>query len=838
MPIADALKITYKLAKAIYDQAQLAKANKTQWQRLSERLDAVEQTLAGLETYPQNKRFEKNLQRLNKRLQQSIDLLQSYTDDNTIMRFVKAGGLKNKFTRLNAELSQAISDLQLGINVEQLFNRAQDEADWRQDLDNFRDAIKQLEQANRARHDSLRRRNDSVRHAQRHMHEQLQQLTVMLKTPARGAPDHLIRKVGTDDFDRAEKLGSGSFGDVYRGALDGSPVAVKQFREDLAHDARQEFIRETQVMAKLSSPRVVQLFAVCEDEKSSYAIIMEYMPQGDLYALLHNGQALEWNIRYQIAQDVGYGLKHLHDANIIHRDLKSRNVLLDSNLRAKLSDFGLSKVKTQSRTSVTATQGTAGAGTMAWMAPELFKRRARHTPKADVYSLGMVFWELAARQTPFADASNPALIGQWVTQGETEDIPENCPAKFARVIQSCWTYEPAQRPDTKQVMRALRKAIPPAPTAPLPAVAAPQVAQAPLTPPRRPQAKVSPPPRKLVSPELPTPATAPAPEKAPKSRRKSQRDKAPPPRYRQLPPEKGPDYGKGSPRLFRADEEKSPDNRRYAKDVSQLLLHVVRGEQDEAEAMLKAKPLLAQLSGDITDLSDRKFTNITAFQYAYWAVDVFMCEMIVGLRRVKQGDSYAYEQKPAPYLSEAAAAAQIAAWECHTDANKHGKNFSFNRLLTAYDDLEKHWDNWGWGKIEQHWCTVIGEAQRKLPAHVIQEYTTPERAFDPLPTFAADVKRVAAHEGQAGWPSKVATLSVYCGKSGEKWAVLRGYHRTAARRTEGPMRHSPGFHRSDRSAAVNLSVERSLQLSQLRQQLTAAPAQTTLSSRQYTPGNG
>jgi serine/threonine protein kinase len=139
--------------------------------------------------------------------------------------------------------------------------------------------------------------------------------------------------------------------------------------------------------------------------------------------------------------------------NILHRDLKSLNVLLDDRYRAKLCDFGLAKVKTETSSSTK----NEVAGTLAWMAPELFKRKAIYTKKADIYSYGMVLWEIAARQLPYQDANgNQALISKWVSEGEREEIPDDTPPKLASLIKFCWEAEPDKRPSAEQVVIELK----------------------------------------------------------------------------------------------------------------------------------------------------------------------------------------------------------------------------------------------------------------------------------------------------------------------------------------------------------------------------------------------
>lgn len=254
-----------------------------------------------------------------------------------------------------------------------------------------------------------------------------------------------------------KKLGEGGFGIVYKGSWQSEEVAIKTLRmTKLSSDLEEEFVREAQAMAKLNSPRIIRLFGICR-EPGAYAMIMEFMPKGDLYQLLSEKKnALPWTKRWQLATDIGEGLAYLHANNILHRDLKSLNILLDHNLRAKITDFGLAALKQHSSSMYT----ESSKGSVAWMAPELFTRKTKLTPASDVYAYGMILWEIAARQIPFLDAPNQQIIPTWIKEGEREDIPEDCPKPYAQLIESCWKADPEERPTAAKVLEALNLAKP------------------------------------------------------------------------------------------------------------------------------------------------------------------------------------------------------------------------------------------------------------------------------------------------------------------------------------------------------------------------------------------
>ena len=261
----------------------------------------------------------------------------------------------------------------------------------------------------------------------------------------------------------AKKLGQGGFGTVHEGTLqDHTQVAIKKLLLDrLTERAEEEFKNEAAIMAELRHPNLVALYGIVLQPE--YCMVMELLENGSLYSVLHSKRALDWDLRQRIALDMSRGLAFLHSKKILHRDLKSLNVLLDSNMRAKLADFGLSLVRAETKSKTTKKSSdtpTAGAaGTLRWMAPELFRRRAQYTPVCDIYSLAMTLWELAARKIPFSDAVDNSLVQKWVQEGEREDIPVDCPEHLTTLITQSWSETPTERPSALAIVQRLQAAM-------------------------------------------------------------------------------------------------------------------------------------------------------------------------------------------------------------------------------------------------------------------------------------------------------------------------------------------------------------------------------------------
>jgi len=249
-----------------------------------------------------------------------------------------------------------------------------------------------------------------------------------------------------------EVLGKGGFGTVYKGKLD---VAIKTLHlSDISVDDLDDFKHEISIMSQLQSPNIVHLFGACF-EQNHYSIVMEYFPNGDLSTYLSKNNNIPWKTRYQIASDITSGLSYLHKKGIIHADLKSLNILLDQNYCAKITDFGVSKLRLTSQT----VAGPHNAGSARWMAPELWEPLSKSNKSSDIYSLGMVLWELTSYKIPFIDTcqSDQQVMFFLVMKNGQEKIPQDTPQVLAQNIQMCWDRDPVKRPTADNVLVALKQ---------------------------------------------------------------------------------------------------------------------------------------------------------------------------------------------------------------------------------------------------------------------------------------------------------------------------------------------------------------------------------------------
>ncbi|XP_010274700.1 PREDICTED: serine/threonine-protein kinase EDR1 [Nelumbo nucifera] len=256
-----------------------------------------------------------------------------------------------------------------------------------------------------------------------------------------------------EEITLGERIGLGSYGEVYRGEWHGTEVAVKKFLDqDISGDALEEFRSEVRIMKRLRHPNVV-LFMGAVTRAPNLSIVTEFLPRGSLYRLIHRpNNQLDERRRLRMALDVARGMNYLHNCTpvIVHRDLKSPNLLVDKNWVVKVCDFGLSRMKHNTFLSSRSTAGTAE-----WMAPEVL-RNEPSDEKCDVYSFGVILWELSTLQQPWGGMNPMQVVGAVGFQHRRLDIPDDMDPIVADIIQRCWQTEPKKRPTFSEIMAALK----------------------------------------------------------------------------------------------------------------------------------------------------------------------------------------------------------------------------------------------------------------------------------------------------------------------------------------------------------------------------------------------
>ncbi|XP_074274991.1 chitin elicitor receptor kinase 1-like isoform X2 [Silene latifolia] len=271
----------------------------------------------------------------------------------------------------------------------------------------------------------------------------------------------------TNNFSMANKIGSGGFGDVYYAELGEQKVAIKK----MDMKSSKEFLAELKVLTRVHHLNLVCLIGYCV--KEYFFLVYEYIENGNLSEHLHGSgtEPLPWLSRVQIALDSARGLEYIHEHTVpvyIHRDIKPANILIDKNFRAKVADFGLTKLVGKF------SEPTRLVGTFGYMAPEYGHYR-EVTPKADVFAFGIVLYELISAKTAIVkdndefgeskplsslfeavlNQHDPNELQRLVDVRLGNDYPLESVYKMARLAKACTQENPELRPSMRSVVVAL-----------------------------------------------------------------------------------------------------------------------------------------------------------------------------------------------------------------------------------------------------------------------------------------------------------------------------------------------------------------------------------------------
>ena len=203
------------------------------------------------------------------------------------------------------------------------------------------------------------------------------------------------------------------------------------------------------IFTRLRHPNIISFMASCIYDNELY-ILTEYMSQGNLKNLLRTTD-LDFHLKLNIALDIANGMNYLHNLRppIIHRDLKTSNILVDKSLNVKIADFGVAKIIDNDVFLRTY------CSTPSWSSPEMLNAEP-YNEKVDVYGYALILWSLITRKQPFEEFSEQQVI-LGVSQGNLRPtIPENCLPGISKLIQECWARNPAERPNFDQILVSIK----------------------------------------------------------------------------------------------------------------------------------------------------------------------------------------------------------------------------------------------------------------------------------------------------------------------------------------------------------------------------------------------
>ncbi|ORX82956.1 kinase-like protein [Basidiobolus meristosporus CBS 931.73] len=257
-----------------------------------------------------------------------------------------------------------------------------------------------------------------------------------------------------------KKLGSGGFKDCFAGTYGEDPVAIGELRisTDFSPEDFADIKHEISVLKQLRHENIVRFIGVCTDVKH-LCIVTELCEHGDLFDFMRKSKKPPFSQQLMYMHDIAFGVTYLHTRrpSIIHRDMKSMNILISADYRAKINDFGLARIRPRLNTLVHTQCGTPN-----WQAPEFWTANPSYTEKVDVYACGLIFWEIlqwAAEPYPYHDLTEHQLYIQVRDKGVRPSLAKlkKYPQSLLNLIQDMWAHEPSQRPSMSHVLESLQE---------------------------------------------------------------------------------------------------------------------------------------------------------------------------------------------------------------------------------------------------------------------------------------------------------------------------------------------------------------------------------------------
>lgn len=439
----DIIKEIVGLYGLISDQIGLVKINEARCKRLGERIGIVvnilqcpPHPLTNSPEFMQALRYAKNV------LQECLRFIKEFSTHGWCKKFFKGGDDRKAFDGLNEQLQQAMELLSLGINISETMNREKDRADEAKDREALAGKLDEMQKlleeefcaqagARAKQGEMLLEQKEQQMLMLQHLqsiHERLQSLgtvpSAAITEPYFNIPFYEL------DFDRV--LAAGSLGTIYLGKWNKEIVTIKRLEGELSESEHQKFIKEIKLLSHLSHRHIALSYGACL-EKGRYCLVMEYVAQGSLFNAVER-VVFTLEQKQRLALEIALGLNYLHRKGVVHCNLKSSNVLLDENLHAKITDFGLARIR-NSDTFGSLKSDERRSNDAVWLAPERCLRGIVAQPAVDIYSYGVILWELMTGKHPKFDADIKCVEA-------LADVPK----VYAEVIRQCCSNDPSERP--------------------------------------------------------------------------------------------------------------------------------------------------------------------------------------------------------------------------------------------------------------------------------------------------------------------------------------------------------------------------------------------------------
>nr|XP_046251025.1 mixed lineage kinase domain-like protein [Scatophagus argus] len=462
------------VATQIYTLVENVKANKKRCRRVSDRVKALEELVRSIQQRGRGQTsadVENALKELCITLNSAQELIRKYTLANWMERILNSSSHGDEFNSVNERLNDAFQVLSGALQVEQggllyqvfeLTSREkEDEVDGRED-------DRELKRLLLDHMKSQQEKTEAMMREFEHLKSKVENVMEMLSKPS--ITDEVIRMIKPDEIkyldDPKVPFMTTGTSEVYRGEYHGFQVAVKRYTEPVntsPREVRSVFNKEVETMKRFESPNILRMFGICvleEDGPSpQFLIIMEYCEKGSLRQVLDSDCQLSWTRKACMCLDAAKGLYRLHQTEVkskVHGCINSSKFLVAKDYTVKLGGFELAKTET----SLKKVAKNKQTRSLCYSPPQMLSDINHVYSKAyEMYSFGVVLWEIATRRRPFEGFSDQDIYQKVCEEKFQEPLPADCPAALGHLIKACRAYDSFHRPSAGALVDKLRTAV-------------------------------------------------------------------------------------------------------------------------------------------------------------------------------------------------------------------------------------------------------------------------------------------------------------------------------------------------------------------------------------------
>ncbi|XP_035868106.1 mixed lineage kinase domain-like protein [Phyllostomus discolor] len=469
----DKLGAVISLGQYVYNQCETMQHCKGQCQRLKNRIQGLLQPLQELQDRDRNLPdvITTALNKFQAVLETAKKQIDNFSSKPNVLKFVTARKDKVLFKDINKELSDVHEELSLGLQVHQLgptlsiSQGASWEQEDKQDAEEDWRVLQNLSGTERIEASMKKLEIDVDKIFENKKKELMESIRHYLQKCVGKIPEYQTKEIKKEEISELDEipLRENESSKVFKGKYYQSSVAIKVFKNVQARDigaVRDTFNNEIRTMQKFDSPNILRIFGICIDETVTppqFSIVMEYCELGTLRELLDQEKDLGFAKRIVLIVGAARGLYRLHHSKTpqLHRSINSTNFLVTSSYQVKLSGFELSKTKT-SISRATKRKEAERINSSAYVSPEMLENvYSKYDIKAEIYSFGIVLWEIVTGKIPF-EGCDSEKIYQLVAVGQNQEpLGEECPSELQKIIDDCRAYEPSRRPCVSEILEKL-----------------------------------------------------------------------------------------------------------------------------------------------------------------------------------------------------------------------------------------------------------------------------------------------------------------------------------------------------------------------------------------------